>query len=317
MKAIKHDGNLRALIHVGYPKAASSWLQKFFFTAANGFCPVLDPLTLQLFLIGASPFTYSPKPAQQWMDRRINETPGGRELVPTISSESLVGHTHCGGYNAKANADRLYELCPKGKILIVTREQLSEIRSLYKTFVTWGMPHSIERLLNPVDPGLSPQFNMDFLRYDLLVSYYQQLYGKKNVLVLPYELFVRSPRVFLGKIYSFSGFSHYEERLAQLPMRHSVNRNQTMLNLKIQRWYNYFFLSGPFNYSGLFRATENGHDKRMHRGKRNPFPSFMDNWFEHDFADTTKRHCAGKFIESNRRLALLTGLDLAKYGYQL
>ena len=215
------------------------------------------------------------------------------------------------------NADRLHELCPDGKILIVIREQLSEIRSLYKTFITWGMPHSIERLLNPVEPGLSPQFNLDFLRYDLLVSYYQRLYGRKNVLVLPYEQFVQRPRFFLKRIFNFSGCENYEEKLAQLPVRRSVNRNQTMLNLKIQRWRNYFFLSGPFNYSGMFPANEKGHDKRMIRGKKNPFPAFMDNWFEQGFANATERMCAGEFVESNHRLSQLTGLDLAKYGYQI
>jgi len=313
--AISHT-DVQALIHVGYPKAASSWLQKFFFTVENGYCPVLDPVTLQLSLIDASPFSYSPEHAQDWVDRRLSETPGSLDLVPSISSESLVGHAHCGGYNARTNADRLFELCPKGKVLIITREQLSEIRSLYKTFITWGMPHSIERLLNPLDPGLSPQFNLDFLRYDLLVSYYQELYGKSNVLVLPYELFVLKPRIFLGKIYRFSGCSSYEKRLAKLPIRRSINRNQTMLNLIVQRWYNYFFLSGPFNYSGMFSASEKGHGKRMRRAKRNPFPGFMDNWFEQSFTDTTQRYCAGEFVESNRRLARLTGLDLAKYGYQ-
>ena len=308
---------LDPLIHVGYPKAASSWLQSHFFVPGNGFFQVLDPVTLQLLLIDPTPFSYTPEKAREWIQSQLDAIPGSGDLIPVISAESLVGHAHCGGYNARLNADRLFELSPGGKILIVVREQLSEIRSLYKTFINWGMPHSIERILNPVEPRLSPQFNLDFLRYDLLVGNYQQLYGKENVLVLPYEQFVRRPRLFLKKIYQFSGREGYEQQLKQLPIRSYVNKNQTMLNLKIQRWKNYFFLSGPFNYSGMFVAGERGHNKRMAGGKKNLFPPFMDNWFEKGFTDFTTRHCAGQFVESNRRLNQLTGLKLAQYGYQI
>jgi len=55
----------------------------------------------------------------------------------------------------------------------------------------------------------------------------------------------------------------------------------------------------------------------MASGKKNLFPPFMDNWFEKGFTDFTTRHCAGQFVESNRRLNQLTGLKLAQYGYQI
>lgn len=305
------------LIHVGYPKALSSWMQKWLFTPENGFCKVLDSLTLQLFLIDATPFTFDTTKAKAWMQERLDETPGSEQLQPLITGESLVGHTHCGGYNAKTNADRLKELCPQAKILVVVREQKATIRSLYKTFVTWGMPHSIERILDPVEPNLSPQFNLDFLRYDLLVNYYQQLYGKDNVLVLPYELFAGDGAGFLRRIFSFCGIADAEAKIKKLPLKRRVNRGQTLLNLLLERWRNYIFLSSPFNYSGWFKPTEASLKRRIARSKKNPFPAFMDNWFEAGFRKKIDAHCAGKFADSNRRLQQLTGLDLSPYGYEL
>ena len=305
------------LIHVGYPKAVSSWMQKWLFTPANGFCKVLDSLTLQLFLIDATPFTFDTTKANEWMEKSLRETPNSAVLLPLITGESLVGHTHCGGYNAKTNADRLKQLCPEAKILIVVREQQATIRSLYKTFVTWGMPHSIDRILKPVDANLSPQFNLDFLRYDLLVNYYQQLYGKENVLVLPYELFVEDGAEFLRRIFVFSNIGQVEEKIKKLPIKKKVNRGQTLVNLLIERWRNRFFVASPFNYAGWFKPTEASLKRRIARSKKNLFPAFMDSWFEAGFKRKVEAHCAGQFAASNQRLQQLTGLDLARFGYEL
>lgn len=305
------------LIHVGYPKALSSWLQKWLFVPQAGFCKVLDSLTLQLFLIDATPFTYDTGKAREWMEKSLRETPGSDTLQPVITGESLVGHTHCGGYNAKTNADRLKQLCPEARILIIVREQKATIRSLYKTFITWGMPHAIDRILKPVDPNLSPQFNLDFLRYDLLVDYYQQLYGAKNVLVLPYESFASDGAAFLQRIYAFCDIPDAEARIRKLPVQRRVNRGQTLLNLLIERWRNYFLVSSPFNYAGLFKPTEASLKRRIARSKQNPFPAFMDHWFEAGFRRKVESHCKGQFAASNRRLQELTGLDLKSYGYEL
>ena len=305
------------LIHVGYPKALSSWMQKWLFTPENGFCKTLDSLTLQLFLIDATPFTFDTTKAKEWISKTLHETHNSELLQQVITGESLVGHTHCGGYNAKTNADRLKELCPQAKILIVVREQKATIRSLYKTFVIWGMPHSIDRILKPVEPNLSPQFNLDFLRYDLLVAYYQQLYGKENVLVLPYEMFNEDGAGFLRRIFSFCVIGDSEEKIKKLPLKRRVNRGQTLLNLLIERWRNYFLLSSPFNYSGLFKPTEEGLKRRIARSKKNIFPAFMDDWFEKGFKQKVDAQCEGQFSVSNRRLQQLTGLDLKKYGYEL
>jgi len=305
------------LIHIGYPKAVSSWMQKWLFTPQNGFCKVLDSLTLQLFLIDATPFAFDTAKAHEWMEKSLRDAPDSEQLQPVITGESLVGHTHCGGYNAKTNADRLKELCPDAKILIVVREQKAAIRSLYKTFVIWGMPHSIDRILEPVDANLSPQFNLDFLRYDLLVAYYQQLYGKDQVLVLPYEQFAEDGAGFLRRIFSFCQIDNAEQKIKKLPVKRKVNRGQTLLNLVIERWRNMLLVSSPFNYAGWFKPTEQSLKRRIARSKKNPFPAFMDTWFEQGFRKKVDAHCAGKFAASNRRLQELTGLDLAHYGYEL
>ena len=180
------------------------------------------------------------------------------------------------------------------------------------------MPHSIDRLLSPVQPRLSPQFNLDYLRYDQRVAYYQKRLGPERVKVLNYEAFLENPRDFLTAIAGFARVkADYTAAIRQTPVEHTVNPGQTLANLHLQRWSNRFFLSGPFNYGGLFKPTPESWERRVRRSRRNRLPGFMDNWFETRFARKVHARTEGLFADSNRRLQRLTGLDLARYGYEL
>lgn len=305
------------LVHVGYPKALSSWLQKFLFKPDYGFVKVLDAVQLQLSLIDPTPFRYTNEAAVRYARESLAKA-GDRAsgCIPVATAEALIGNTYCGGYNARQNADRLRQLFPQARILIIVREQQRFIRSLYKTLVTWGMPHTPTRLLNPTDVSMAPQFNLDFLRFDLAVGYYQSLFGADNVLVLPYERFAEDPQGFIEAILQHAG-ARSPTPLDRLPLQKRINPNQTLLNLYLQRLHNLLFLSSPFNYAGLFRSTESSIHRRVARSRRNPFPAWLDPLFEDGFRDTVARHCHGQFGESNRRLCELTGLDLARYGYEI
>lgn len=304
------------LVHVGFPKALSSWLQKQWFVQQHGYLTVMDPVAVQLKLIDPSPFAFDPHAGLLEIEsRRAGQSP---DLVPVITSEALSGNMYCGGFNGRECIDRVAQLAPQARVLLIVREQRQLIRSLYKSLVTWGMPHSIGRVLAPVDSRLSPQFNLDFLRFDQRLEYYHQLFGAERVKVLAYESFEENPARFLSQISAFAGVAEsHLDQASQAPAKRRVNSGQTLANLYLQRWQNYFFLSGPFNYSGLFLPTDARWQKRVARSKRNPLPAFMDNWFEAGFARQVKASTAGEFSASNRRLQELSGLDLSLYGYEL
>jgi hypothetical protein len=235
--------------------------------------------------------------------------------MPVCSAEALIGNPYCGGYNAKQNADRLKTLFPNAKILFIVREQRSLMRSLYKTMVVWGMPHSIKNLLYPTDTSLAPQFNLDFLRFDLATHYYQMLFGAENVLVLPYEAFAENPQQFVRKIISHAG-GQPTATFDKLPWKRKINKNQPLINIYWQRIKN-LLLSTPFNYAGLLTSTEQRTASRIRNSKQNPFPTFTHNWFEDDFRQTVATAFHGQFGDSNRRLEQLTGLELSQYGYDI
>jgi hypothetical protein len=316
--SFQNNGFQPPLIHIGYPKCISSWLQQHLFQPQYGYTTVMNPVLVQLNLIDPVPLAFDPAHMEKFLNDRVtSEIIGDR--IPVITSEALSGNMFCGGYNSKELANRLFEIFPEGKVLIIVREQKSMIRSLYSTIVSWGMPHSIERLLAPVDARKIPQYNSVYLQYDRLVSYYRNLFGEGNVLVLCFEQFKEDAARFIQSICDFSNNSHMTASLmATLPFHSRANVSRILVNLFFQRWYNYFLVSNAANYSGLFKDTPEATMKRLRdcRRRNKRFPKFMATWFEKDFKDKVREKTQGQFRESNRRLSQIMNVDLGSYGYE-
>ena len=307
---------LKPLIHIGFYKSASSWLQKHFFQNDYGYQQILTPYTTQLELLDQPSLCFDKNKVLSFLDREfanIQETP----YTSVISSENLSGNLMCGGYNAKDNADRLSQTFSNAKILLVTREQKKLIRSMYKTMILWGSPLSIKRLLNSPDPRSAPQFNLDFLRFDQIVSYYRLLFGTDNVLVLPYELFKEDPADFLNKIRAFNGQENLDKgALEKLPVNTIVNKNQSLAWPKLQQVINRLFLSNAFNYNGLFETHQDKTWKRIKRHKAYGTTPFDDH-LERRFAHYVKNQTSGEFKDSNQKLQQFCEVDLKRYGYEM
>ncbi|MDZ7783509.1 MAG: sulfotransferase [Halioglobus sp.] len=212
------------LIHIGFPKTATTWVQKSLFLPKFGFIQGLDHAQIQGGIISPTPFIYNPELVLHRYDLNIETR---TNEVPVVSSETLAGNIYCGGYNVKQNADRLHDTFPGGRVLLVTREQKSLIRALYKTLVQWGMPHSIDRFLYPLEPHRFPQFTLDYFRFEQVGRYYMNLFGEDNVLIIPYELLQREPERFARDIVEFSRTPvPFEEIYANINPARRVNTKQ-------------------------------------------------------------------------------------------
>ena len=305
------------LIHIGFYKAASSWLQKHYFKPELGYQQILDPFGVQLSLIDPAPFQYN---CQHTLDGIARHYPAEelQGLQAVVSSETLSGDILCGGYNARQNADRIKETWPEAKILLITREQKSLIRSMYKTMVLWGLPHGIKRLLNSPDPRSAPQFNLNFIRFDQLAAYYTDLYGKDKVLVLPYEFFQHQPREFIEQIHEFSTHKKLsEDQYNSLPIKKVVNSNQSLTLITLQRLINSLFLSNAFNGGGLITTTEKKTWSRIRRHKKLPPRLLLDDYLEARFKTIVEQATNGQFADSNRKLQDYCKIDLSLYHYEL
>ncbi|HUE92483.1 sulfotransferase domain-containing protein [Pseudomonas sp.] len=310
------------LVHIGYPKSLSKWLQKNLFIPEMGFIKCLNPELVHELLVSKKPFQFDCQAIQGKVNfaiaraNKILPPPQAIQLVPVVTSEALVGNMFCGGFDAELLAQRLVHSFPQAKILIVVREQRQMIRSLFSTAVAWGIPHKIEDFLSPRDENIAPQFSCEYLFYDALVSYYQEIFSKDRVVVVPYELFKSDPAAFVGKIMQLYPTTYNSVNFSNLPFNAVVNQGQTAIETNAQRFLNSCFLRTPFNYSGWFNDRDSW--RLVRNTWRAPLSktNYLVSCLETRLAKKIERLTMGRFSDSNKRLSQLTGMDFSAFGYQ-
>ncbi len=176
------------LIHIGYHKTGTTWLQKHIFDKQKlGFHLPFDRWELMTQLTVPHPFDFDATACcvyiQQILDSSVNSV-----FYPVISHERLSGNPHRGGYDSKELAERLANIFVRPRILIVIREQISMILSTYNQYVKRGGPLSLKDYITcREDKLLLREFELVRFQYHRLIAYYHRLFGADNVLVLPYE----------------------------------------------------------------------------------------------------------------------------------
>ena len=125
--------------------------------------------------------------------------------VPVLSDETLCGDPFQRRYNGSDVADRIHQVFPRAKVLIGIREQKAIAVSSYREYIFEGGTLSLTDFIGTGHESLSytPILREDFLTYDLVVNYYQELYGPENVLVLPIERLQRDRSGFVQSILDF------------------------------------------------------------------------------------------------------------------
>ena len=102
---------MRPLLHVGYAKAGSTWLQRHVFDNADVGFVLADRREAVDDICRPHPLEFDAQRLEEKSARWIEEA-AARGLVPVVSEESFVGHPHSGGHNSKENADRLRAVFP-------------------------------------------------------------------------------------------------------------------------------------------------------------------------------------------------------------
>ena len=308
------------LLHIGYPKCLSTWMQKCLFTAQTGLGMATNPFELQLELVSVDPLLFDAAKFRASFYSKHREK-FSASSTPVCSSENLVGTVSHAGYNAKYNADKLKASFPDARVLIVIREQKALLRSLYKTLVAWGMPYSIDQLMNPEShwKHMAPSFDPNVLQFDRLIEYYQSLFSTEQVKVLSYEQFRADPRRFVTDIVEFSGVHCDAATIAAIPVHNIVNPGAPLLSIEKHRLTNRLY-KNLYNTNGLLRETEARQYARM-EAFRKQREGFLDRlaapYLEQRFARVVNAAADARFAQSNSRTVALTGLDLEQQGYAL
>jgi len=319
---------LSPLIHIGYHKTATTWLQKRLFDQpGKGFISITKTAVSKNdkrssdfkvfpknFIIGLennilSFNEFSPERVRGLLERFKLEDSG----VPVISYERLSGHPNSGGFDSEKICLRLSQVFDSPKIFMVIREQKSLILSCYSQLIGKGGTMSLKDYICPPGHERTPKFNKRFFMFNHLISIYQEVFGKENVLVLPYEMFRDEPAKFMERLGSFTGANIPDS----LPVKEKENSRVNIFlesNLRLLNWFTWpksAYGNHPFYTGKLFHNLDHSIRKRL--GKI--IPDFLENRALNQHKQIIEQEIGDFYRESNIKTSELIGIDLKKYHY--
>ncbi len=301
--------NNELLIHIGYHKTATTWLQQYYFPQHPQIDFIGKHEDLWENLMSPHGFDFDPKIAQEFFYPKIEQALQ-KNLIPVISAERLSGNPHSGGYDSKEIADHLKKVFPEAKILIMIRHQPEAILSNYKQYIKMGGICTLKEYLFPPQEGRIPLFRLDNLKYHKLANYYAKLFGKENIKIIPYEKFRFHPQAFLEELANFMGI----DSKISFPFEEKVNQSlcdaTILLKRKVNRWHgndSLFPVTPPFP-----NITKKLFDLIQKLDKKPLFRRYNAHFIEQIHNDI------GHFYgESNRQLNETFELNLQTYHYCL
>jgi hypothetical protein len=200
----------RHLIHIGYPKAGSTFLQEWFALHPQllyqpgglaGFHDIYN-LCRQGADATKNPFAY-------------HVTSSESLCMPHEATGTLSSAHHTGSTPAPIKARQarvcqmLRDLFFGSRILVVTRGFRSALQSGYSQLVRTGSvlsPHEMFCL----EPQNSPSSVNDYYDYNYLLNLYTYAFGAENVIVLPYELLRDNQNAFIAALEKALELPHFE-----------------------------------------------------------------------------------------------------------
>ena len=304
---------MRPLIHIGYHKTATSWLQDCLFSKQEiGYAKIPRRIIYEK-LIHYNPLLFDAEKIRLYFDAILNRR-SPKNLIIVISEERLSGSPHSGGYDSKELAGRLHKICPNGKVLIVIRQQVMMILSVYKQYIRGVGSCSINEYLQPFQKRKFPAFEFSHFEYHRLIEEYIKLFGKKNVLVLPYELFFLNSTNFVQKIMKFSR----AKTIDNLPVSKIINSSLSSYTIGIKRHFNPFIMEDISNIGSMMHVP------------------FLSKWLEKSIecfdkvlpdnlknnSDRKNRLAINKLVSnrycaSNRKTQGFVDYDLSELGYKM
>lgn len=173
------------LLHIGYHKTATTWMQRKLFLPEHGYYQLLDHAQAWTHIVRPHGLLFDPAPVRALIDQAIAEMPAG--LVPVISSEILSGHPFQGGRESGILAHRLAEILPEAQILISIRNQLRILPSVYMQYVLRGGTEPPAPFFQGTSELGYVTFAPEHFEYHRLIGLYRTLFGTERVHVMTQE----------------------------------------------------------------------------------------------------------------------------------
>ncbi|SPH24404.1 hypothetical protein DEA8626_03456 [Defluviimonas aquaemixtae] len=201
----------RLLLHIGYHKTATSWMQQHLFVPEHGYVQIAHHPEVWRHVVAPHGLLFDPAGMQEVIRDGMAAVPEGK--VPVISSEILSGHPFFGGMASDDYARRLKAIAPDARILISVRSQQSILTSVYMQYLLRGGTMS-PQLFFAGDPELGFHgFRPEHFEYHRLIGLYQQLFGAENVHMITQESLVSDMDGAARRLARFAGNAEFDSVL--------------------------------------------------------------------------------------------------------
>jgi len=297
------------ILHLGMPKAASTYLQEDVFPyvneiyCANGDRNVGTPLgELQKKIAFENHLFLDIEQEKQKIYEYINSLEQDKIL---FSNENLFGSYFDNFRDHKNFANILKQIFPDARVFVIFRKQDEWLESAYAQTLFLGFSEKIDDFMNYRKSEFQGLQNFPFhkigvnvnnLDWTVFLENYFNLFGRENVLALPQELLKNNEKEFLNRFYDFFNIS--ERYFPTEPgVRH---KKYSLISSRIALTINKFLNSRQ--KVKLRRFLQDGLDKML--------------YIKYDFIHGyTRKQIMNLHKESNKKLADMMGLDLSQYGY--
>jgi len=215
------------ILHIGYPKTATTWLQDVFFPSVLNFS-FISWREANRLILNTDCLAYNPKIINEEFHKNRN-----RNLL--ISSEFFSTSINSGfnyGYFSAGIAHKLKETFPDATVIIFIRRQQSLIPSAYQQYVKNGGTFSFRRWLYSGEV-----FSFEHLLYDRLIEYYKSLFSDKQVRVYLYEDFKNDSKQFIHRFSLEHGLEVDWDKVTYSP----VNKGLRIYCMPILKAVNHFY----------------------------------------------------------------------------
>lgn len=301
----------KLLIHIGYHKTATTWMQRQLFTPNHGYRQLLDHQAVFKYLVKPHGLSFNPNAVRQLILSEMRKLDVGQS--PVISSEILSGHPFFGGRESDILAKRLAVIAPQAQILISIRNQLRILPSLYMQYLRRGGTMDYAQFFEGSTDLHYYGFEPEHFEYHRLIKFYQNLFGASQVFVLPQESLITNQNTILRELAEFAGNSKFSELLPD--SRRAIGVSHPELTWSILRCGNHFRASAlnakplinlrklPFTF---FRYTNLALTKtrisKLIKDKR-PVSKYVE------------KHFSDYFVESNQALRSIVSDEVSLKGY--
>lgn len=298
----------KIIIHIGFPKTGTSFLQLHLFPNLNDVYllptrdnPMGDLMYSQMYH-AQNPLLLDLNTIKEKIDTYIAKI---KEQTIIISNENLVGCEYENFNDNKYISEILKYVFPNAKILLVFRRQDKYLNDLYLQMLRKRKCLRINRFLNFKDGRFNdytkaiiskPNISIRTLDWNLFYRNYVNLFSRENVLFLPYELLKENSELFIENIVNFIG----TKKLYPSTPNIIENRSYSQLSAYVALILNYIPCSLPPVIS-----------KYIYR-------KILDSIFykEANFINKEKKDKILAFHGcNNKQLERSVGIDLKKYHY--